>query len=390
MDVLFVTEITPRKKHLGKYSYPWHELAMDVSHRGFDVSVCAPVRLLAPQILLRTILSIGGPLAYSPRMRPSIIESFHAKSKKIGGLDTFILDRRVYRKRITELCMSAKIVQFSSVKDFLSCYRIMGENIFGLTYVMHPMMSCMRLRPKMGDVWNRMFGQAAYTVYPSQAAAKVLANESLDHKHGVIPYGVNSIWYEVPTTPKDQRKDGTVLIVSACGLIKYKGVDRLLDAVAPLRNVKLEVIGEGPYRVALEEQASKICRPGQVEFTGWLSAREMMPHIDACDIFILPCANITESLGLVYLEALARRRPILGVVDRGVHGMFPDCHNALFLPQAFTSDDLKNGIEKLVALRPFDSCTCGQCTRKFDRETVADEFSRVYRGILETGNGEIS
>ena len=48
-EVLFITSNTPTEKLLKSITYPWHQLAQDLSALGLHVRVCAPLKFIRPE-----------------------------------------------------------------------------------------------------------------------------------------------------------------------------------------------------------------------------------------------------------------------------------------------------------------------------------------------------
>ncbi|MBY6004061.1 glycosyltransferase family 4 protein [Salipiger bermudensis] len=93
-------------------------------------------------------------------------------------------------------------------------------------------------------------------------------------------------------------------------LVPYKGPDMLLEAAAPLLRtgrMRLEIIGDGPMRAALEAQAAALGAGAATTFHGWKAHEEVQDIMAGCHLLSFP--SIREFGGGVVLEAMA-----LGVV----------------------------------------------------------------------------
>ena len=101
-------------------------------------------------------------------------------------------------------------------------------------------------------------------------------------------------------------KDFTYCFVGR--LSKVKGLDYLLEAIAGMPKTRLLLIGDGPERERLEEEA-----PSNVSFLGH---RTDVPRLlAASDCFILP--SLSEGLPVSLLEAMATGLPCI-VTDIGL------------------------------------------------------------------------
>jgi phosphatidylinositol alpha-1,6-mannosyltransferase len=103
---------------------------------------------------------------------------------------------------------------------------------------------------------------------------------------------------------------------------RYKGMDTLITALPRLLTrwpeVQLAIAGQGDDRPWLEDLAEKNGVNRHVHFLSGLSYSELAACYNACEIFALPSRG--EGFGLVYLEAMACGKPVIG----GAHGGAPE------------------------------------------------------------------
>jgi len=104
----------------------------------------------------------------------------------------------------------------------------------------------------------------------------------------------------------------------------YKGVDTMIRALARIQSsvsdLQYLIVGDGDDRPRLERLALDLGVDGRVHFRGWLEAAnpELLACYAHCDVFVLPSKQ--EGFGLVFLEAMAFGKPVVG----GDHGGTPD------------------------------------------------------------------
>ena len=124
--------------------------------------------------------------------------------------------------------------------------------------------------------------------------------------------GVLPIWKRPSQRAGEIRREANQPIVLFVGrLVPYKGVDVLLEALKGLDAVAL-IVGEGPLRARLEEQARElgVCRVS-VRFLGAVDDDELAALYRACNIFVLPSVTRQEAFGVVQLEAMAAGKPVV-------------------------------------------------------------------------------
>jgi glycosyltransferase involved in cell wall biosynthesis len=123
-----------------------------------------------------------------------------------------------------------------------------------------------------------------------------------------------------------RAEDGYVLAVARLAPEHaYKGVDRVIDALARIGSVRLVVAGDGPDRARLEARAT--AAGIDARFSGLVSDAALAELYRGARAFVLPSTG--EGFGLVYLEAMAFGLPCVAaraggapeVVDDGVTGV---------------------------------------------------------------------
>ncbi|MBI2069105.1 MAG: glycosyltransferase [Elusimicrobia bacterium] len=132
-------------------------------------------------------------------------------------------------------------------------------------------------------------------------------------------------------------------------LVPYKGLKYLLEAMSMLESeAKLLIIGEGPLRARLEQQAKKLGLNGKVSFLGALKGQNLVPYYHACDVFVLPSITNNEAFGLVQLEAMACGKPVINTnLPTGVSEASLDSQSGLTIP-FIDAESLNKAIEKII------------------------------------------
>ncbi len=126
-----------------------------------------------------------------------------------------------------------------------------------------------------------------------------------------------------PAPPRDFPAGHVILSVGRwLTTERYKGMDTLITALPRLLTqwpeLQLVLAGSGDDRAWLEELADQNGVSLHVHFLSDLSCAELAACYAACEIFALPSRG--EGFGLVYLEAMACGKPVIG----GAHGGAPE------------------------------------------------------------------
>jgi glycosyltransferase involved in cell wall biosynthesis len=111
-------------------------------------------------------------------------------------------------------------------------------------------------------------------------------------------------------------------ILYAGNLVRSKGVDVLLEAVAELgqRGVEcqLKVLGQGPAQGELQAQAQALGIAGQTTWSRFVPQTEMPAEYGASTVTVLPTRGTAEGLGLTLVEALLAGSAVVGTPAGGI------------------------------------------------------------------------
>lgn len=125
--------------------------------------------------------------------------------------------------------------------------------------------------------------------------------------------------------------EGKTVLLSLGRLVKRKGVDRTIEALAHIpdslgENLIYFIAGAGPR----EEYLKKLVPNNfadRIVFLGVLSEEEKWTWLQTCDIFIMPSRDISgdfEGFGIVYLEANLCGKPVIAGNSGGVRDAVVD------------------------------------------------------------------
>jgi len=131
---------------------------------------------------------------------------------------------------------------------------------------------------------------------------------------------------------------------------RYKGMDTLITALprilAHRSDVQLVAVGEGDDRAWLEDLAEQNGVRRHVHFLSHVSYAELAACYLACEIFALPSRG--EGFGMVYLEAMACGKPVIGGNHGGAPEVIQDGVTGYLVPHGDASQ-LATSIETLLS-----------------------------------------
>lgn len=194
-----------------------------------------------------------------------------------------------------------------------------------------------------------------------------------------IPNGFSPSFYPIETTIAREQLNlsaDTKIVFSLGNLIKRKGFNYLIDAMDLICQQRNDVIcyigGAGQEKGRLQRQIDKLHLGDNVRLLGSMPGDQLTLWMNACDLFVLP--SLSESFGVVQIEALACGKPVVSARNRGSQEVIISDEYGLLVDPA-NSEDLAEKI--LVAL-----------DREWGREKILAyveqyRWANVVRGIVD-------
>lgn len=191
-------------------------------------------------------------------------------------------------------------------------------------------------------------------------------------------------------TEVGSRAHGPLRVVFVGRLVPLKGVDLLLDAVAPLverGSVVVEIVGDGRHRADLEARARNAGIASGVTFTGWLEHAQVAERLSNAHVLALP--SVREFGGGVVLEGMAAGAvPI--VLDHGGPPELVSPSTGVAVPLG-TRAQVVEGLRAAVArfaddreeLARFAAAGLARVARHFTWDAKARRIAEIYRWLLD-------
>lgn len=180
------------------------------------------------------------------------------------------------------------------------------------------------LAPAVRAIWKN----ASHLIANSEGLkARALAFERR-YPVDIIENGVDNSFF-VPGQCEKKTDRITILFVSR--LIQGKGLQYLIPRLPKIqeqvqgrtgRSVELVIVGDGPYRAALEELTAKAGAGKLVRFEGRKDKEQVQRYYQAADLFVLP--SLSEGMPNVVLEAMASGLPIVMTPCEGSRELVAD------------------------------------------------------------------
>lgn len=140
-------------------------------------------------------------------------------------------------------------------------------------------------------------------IFPSESSLAAHRQRGIVHPRAtVLPYFVPREW--CGDLPADRRRDAFLFVGR---LVKEKGLQQLLPLFHARKNIRLDVVGDGPYRRVLERLAAGAAN---IRFLGAVAAGEIRHCLSRARALLVP-SLFPETLGYVVLEAWSQGVPVL-------------------------------------------------------------------------------
>ena len=164
---------------------------------------------------------------------------------------------------------------------------------------------------------------------------------------------------------------------------RYKGMDTLIKVLPRLLlrwpELQLVVVGSGDDRAWLENIARDSGVQLHVHFLSGISYGELSACYAACELFALPSRG--EGFGFVYLEAMARGKPVIG----GAHGGAPEIIQdgvTGYLVQHGEVPQLATSIDALLSNPEMAKQMGARGRERVEREFRFAGFAKAFKKIL--------
>ncbi|GAX02168.1 glycosyltransferase family 4 protein [Secundilactobacillus silagei] len=155
-------------------------------------------------------------------------------------------------------------------------------------------------------------------VAPSERVIDTLQGYGVKAPIRVIPTGIDLEQYEPDEAELNVREKYHIpadapMMLSLSRVAYEKNIKEVIDGFATLLkklpNAYLMIVGDGPAKETLEQQAHDLNLDEQVIFTGEINNNEVAAFYHATNLFV--SASDSESQGLTYIEALASDKKIV-------------------------------------------------------------------------------
>lgn len=168
--------------------------------------------------------------------------------------------------------------------------------------------------------WTR---SADRVIVPSRYLARWVVQWGVPEERIVVIY--NTLEPISCVQPTELPLQTPVRVVTVGRLVPWKGVDKVLKAVAQCDGVGVVIVGDGPERRRLAELVRALGLADRVYFAGQRGKAETLALMAMCDIFVLNSSY--EGFSHVVLEAMSLGLPVVATAVGGTPEAVQDGEN---------------------------------------------------------------
>nr|WP_269814479.1 glycosyltransferase [Halorussus litoreus] len=201
-----------------------------------------------------------------------------------------------------------------------------------------------------------------------------------------IPYGLpfDEIDAARDCTPPEEVDISDPTLVSVGNLFTKKGHRYALRALASLSSdldFDYVLIGDGPERERLADEANELGIADSVTFVGEIPNQEVFKYLWHSDVFVLP--SYQEAFGVAYIEAMACELPTIGCSGEGPEDFIEHGETGFLVPPE-DPDGLSDVLRTILLDTDYQN-EIGQQARAFvEREYTWKRNAERVSEILET------
>ena len=196
------------------------------------------------------------------------------------------------------------------------------------------------------------------------------------------PVEFDTLAEEARTAPPPPVKKEGLWIMGVGRLLRQKGYDRLIRAVAALQrpDVRLVLVGEGPDRAKLQSQADELGIGDRLIMPGFV--KQPMQWLAAADLFVL--SSRWEGFGHVIVEAMAAGVPVVAFdCPHGPRDIIRNGENGILVPDgdeaalAAAMPELLDNRGRATAL----ATRAKADAVRFSSATIADQYLKLFASL---------
>ncbi|MGV3486285.1 MAG: glycosyltransferase [Planctomycetaceae bacterium] len=233
-------------------------------------------------------------------------------------------------------------------------------------------------------------------IAPSESIAELLVKRQVVTPIRAIPTGIDLNHFGggdgAPVRNKYKIPADALVIGHVGRLANEKNLDYLARAVgqflAKHPDAYWLLVGTGESAASIKEIVGQIANPRQLIMTGCLTGQDLVNAYTAMDLFVF--ASQSETQGMVLVEAMAARTPVVAIDGPGVRDVLNDVNGRMLAGNA-GEDEFAAALEEITSDR--DALVGrGELAREsvhdFGLDVCSDRMLELYQQLIEQNAAE--
>lgn len=228
-------------------------------------------------------------------------------------------------------------------------------------------------------------------IVPTEKTKRILEGYGIKDDIQVVPNGIELDAFKKHITLEEKKalKESLGIDLSHRVLVTVgrlgveKNIDELLEGMklylTKRQDITLVIVGDGPHKEALQEQAKNMGIADHVVFTGMVNPKQIYKYYQLGEVFI--SASSSETQGLTYIEALADGLPIVCKEDECLKGVLKDGYNGYMFTNVAEMvkrvDELLTNQSLYEEIRENTSASVEEFSSELFGERVEDIYMQV-------------
>ena len=247
-----------------------------------------------------------------------------------------------------------------------------------------------------GFAARRVFHRAGFvTACSDDLARRAVALGAEAGRLETVPYGVDIDRFRPDPAVRAARRrelgvgEGVPLCVAAGRLVRKKGFEYLIDALALAPGVVLAIAGDGTLAGELQARARTAGVADRIRFLGNQPQDRVGEYFAAADVVCVPSvrdnSGNVDGLPNAVLEALASATPLITTTAGGIGAVVEHGRTAVVVPErdaAAIADAIRRLVADPVKARQIGAAGRAVVQEHFGWERAAERFEAAYGRAL--------
>ncbi|MDA3733489.1 glycosyltransferase [Niameybacter massiliensis] len=202
-------------------------------------------------------------------------------------------------------------------------------------------------------VINQYTNQCDMVFAPTALMKDLLLKEGIKASVEILPTGLNEQFFEEDVQKSHEIRQHYIgekkyLFCTVSRLDKEKNIEFIIEGLEKLKQkigdvFRLLIIGEGALKERLQQMVKALGLETNVVFLNSIPNEVIKNYYSACDLFLF--ASKSETQGIVLLEAMAAKNPVVAIQASGVVEVVVNGMNGYM-----TGDNIEEWVDRILTI----------------------------------------